>query len=1442
MTNYEKIAQEHERLFGTDKNYRKHFKNPYSDKTHFVFELIQNADDNQSNSLEFRLDEEELLVSNDGCRFTEKDVRSICSIGASNKDLTHIGTFGIGFKAVYSYTDCPEIYSGDERFRIRDLTQPEGIDKTPPRIAEQIDQGRTVFRLPFKRRLRKEAIVLLKHRLCDLKAENLLFLRHLEMVRWRDERDGQMGYCWRGCRTHDEIPKATQIELMISMNGDIQLSEAFLVFRKEMRPPPDVVDDLLQEEEYEDEQQRIQQSSKELQAVDVAFKLCEGKIVAVNNPCLFAYLPTQKETHLRFLIQARYQTTPSRENIRLDTLWNDWLVKETANFLPEVLEQLMVGGLLDPAFFNVLPLDQDYEGDELHPIFDPIAESVKVAMSEQSLVPIQNDGYAKAKNVYYPHNKHLRTLIDSSCIYSGSSWLHPEIRRNTRAFDVMDEAGVKEVNVSEVLDWLEKNPLNWFEDRPDEWLCSLYAYFSNLEGVSTRVRNLPLVRLENGQHLNSVNHDVFFPPRTKRDSEAIKPFLNELPILRSALFETDEEQRHKIRAFLMNLEVNESRAEDIVRKGILPQYSQADNTKPTVEQNRQHLGYLFKVRDEIFREDPCSLEEEISKTPILLAYCKDSGVRRESSEFIPPVETYLSQTYTGNADLEAYFSVCDDVWFVDDGYLEGKSDPEKWVEFLKQIGAVDFPRFIRAKIYAAPEECQNRGFERRSVADGNDNIHYNYIEECTFDGLSAVLHQIETYENVAFSKTLWCLLVKAVSSEEQSNRDSLFQSKYCRFYYSWDRKTENALFYLDLKKYPWLFDEQSQFHPPSDCFDPKTREVLGDSVLYLHPEFDLSSPPARWLAEKLGVHLNADTRGVLNYLQSLSKKSDTEVCVDDVKPLYEFLAEQDEPLSEKFKEEPLIFTPSPEPHWRLANQVFWEDESAIFSNSRGYLKTHYGDALKSFFISTLDVSERASSLDYMRAIREVASKEQAGDGEVRGRVKKLYDQLQLDLQVGKLVDKQARAAWEETCNAKCWLGKCGNEWNFFFRHELVWDDHPQRARLFEGKIPFWPFGDALSDLVENLKIVSCAQSKVKFYSYGHEIKNAHWSERVRDLYPRIHAFLKSPQLGNEKDSEPAKILAQLSVCRVEEFTVTYKLNGVRVSDPDPRPSFLGVTNRKGILWVGLSEPEDEYPELIGDALQDYFGSKELREFVKDLLLARNQHKTLDKWKQRGLDTNLCVSLLETDTEGNIEDSQDSNDENLSSETQSEDTNLEEDEPSIEDQKIIDPEISSGEDDSLVDESESQTLHPNTGGSHSGGGGHWNSTSGGGGYGGHGGGGGGGEDRPHKDLKTYLAENPSLLGEGLECEKTEYEFISQDRADILLIDDYGNPVTVEVESHIPSGNYVGVWQAVKYKHLAAVKFGLPCEQVRSILAAPEIPDNVKMECERLGIEFREITRQ
>ena len=102
------------------------------------------------------------------------------------------------------------------------------------------------------------------------------------------------------------------------------------------------------------------------------------------------------------------------------------------------------------------------------------------------------------------------------------------------------------------------------------------------------------------------------------------------------------------------------------------------------------------------------------------------------------------------------------------------------------------------------------------------------------------------------------------------------------------------------------------------------------------------------------------------------------------------------------------------------------------------------------------------------------------------------------------------------------------------------------------------------------------------------------------------------------------------------------------------------------------------------------------------------------------------------------------------------------------------------------------------------------------------------------------QNPNLLGSGLTLIQKEFIFPSKDKVDILFEDSRRSPVTVEIEAHIPPGNEVGMWQAVKYKHLAAVQYEVPCEQVRSILVAPTIPEDIKEKCVPLGIEPREVS--
>lgn len=100
----------------------------YSKETHFVLELIQNADDNDyhphilsgkgSNgevpSLKFVVSSHTITVLNNEMGFSEKNIRAICDVGKSTKGAHrsgYIGQKGIGFKSVFRVTDAPEIHS-----------------------------------------------------------------------------------------------------------------------------------------------------------------------------------------------------------------------------------------------------------------------------------------------------------------------------------------------------------------------------------------------------------------------------------------------------------------------------------------------------------------------------------------------------------------------------------------------------------------------------------------------------------------------------------------------------------------------------------------------------------------------------------------------------------------------------------------------------------------------------------------------------------------------------------------------------------------------------------------------------------------------------------------------------------------------------------------------------------------------------------------------------------------------------------------------------------------------------------------------------------------------------------------------------------------------------------------------------------------------------------
>ena len=379
---YAQIRDENIARYGWDTAVLDLLGHLYSERTHFIFELIQNAEDAGATALAFELFTDRLEVRHDGRPFTEADVRGVCGVAQSGKsgDLTKIGQFGIGFKSVYAYTATPQVHSGAEHFRIDHYVRPSAV---APR-ENPADPGETLFVFPFDLDTVPAATAVgeISAALTRIEPATLLFLRSITRLRAH-------GAAVTGTlierRTQPRVPASAvlpgrQVTLTRSRGpgpGSAR-AEDWLVWERPL-------DDL----------------GHPGQRVELAFRAdtahAAPRLVGQDRSPLVVFFPTQKETFLGFLIQGPYRTTPARDNVPGDDPANQALAGATAALLVSVLRELRTAGLLTGEVLAALPLDpaRFAPGSMLRPLFD----AVRTALTGEELIPATGGGYAAARNL-----------------------------------------------------------------------------------------------------------------------------------------------------------------------------------------------------------------------------------------------------------------------------------------------------------------------------------------------------------------------------------------------------------------------------------------------------------------------------------------------------------------------------------------------------------------------------------------------------------------------------------------------------------------------------------------------------------------------------------------------------------------------------------------------------------------------------------------------------------------------------------------------------------------------------------------------------------------------------------------------------------------------------------------------------------------------------------
>ncbi len=632
---YEAIRAENIRRYGTDTAVLDLLGHLYSERTHFIFEILQNAEDAGASEVTFELFEDRLEVRHDGRAFTDTDVRGICGVGKGTKadDLTKIGKFGIGFKSVYAYTRSPQVHSSGEHFRIESYVRPTAVEPIT-----QADRE-TVFILPFDcaSPAPTAAVEEIASALNKLELRTLLFLRNIERIRVQGVATADAVF---ERTTTSATPTRRRVNLRKTVAAGIEDDEWLVWYRS--------LDTL----GYGD------------QRVEIAFLVRsddEGsRLIGLSKSPLAVFFPTEVGTSLGFLIQGPYRTTPARDNVPHHDATNRALVFETAALLQHVLLDVRDSALLTVDVLEAMPLDEAQFQPES--MFRPLYEAVRDVLLADALVPLAEGGFGQCATLRLARGAGLRELISPTLLGE----LHGEDRPLSFASDSITEIRTprlwrylrQDLAVAEVTpEWVvARLSADVLVRQPDAWIVRLYAFLHQLPGLwresRTRwdtpgpVRAKPVIRLEDGNQV--VPFDDKGAPNAYLPGSSASGF----PTVRRTIADAPE-----ARQFLEALRFTEPDVTTEVLENVIPRYAESQLSSVVPEQHRADLELIRRALAEATSRQREHLIDVLKQTSFLIGVSGTTG----ESEFRQPTSLHL-RTLT----LQLFFDGNADVWFLED--------------------------------------------------------------------------------------------------------------------------------------------------------------------------------------------------------------------------------------------------------------------------------------------------------------------------------------------------------------------------------------------------------------------------------------------------------------------------------------------------------------------------------------------------------------------------------------------------------------------------------------------------------------------------------------------------------------------------------------------------------------------------------------------------------
>lgn len=538
-------------------------------KPHFVFELIQNAEDNTYQNgitprIRFVVNEGELLVQNNELGFKEDDVVALCGVGSStkkNKNLGYIGEKGIGFKSVFMVTDTPQLFSKGFQFGYefkkenpKSILIPQWIEKLP----KGVNRKETNIILPIKDELKTDV----ERYVAQITPSLMLFLRKLRII-----------------EIENKITKKNQRIRRIDYDGYLEIKQGsknscWKTIRKTIQVPDDI---------HEERRKDVLES-----VIMLAFPLKnKGLAITSEEQSVFAFLPIRKYG-LKFIIHADFVLPVGREDILKENAWNEWLRNSIASLFLEAIEEFKVDENLKYTYYGFIPSEEEVKDD----FFSNVVKQLFEGLQETTFLLSESNEWKKPSEILLA-DKELKKIVPNDFVknYLKKQYIHDKAR--VPDF-ILHKLNIEGFSFDLLVQCLKLG--EWIEKQDNEWFALLYQYLSSEKLDDAQIdilKDLQILKLQSGK-LTSINEGlVFFPLSNKKEDYG---FEVEMRYLSKNVFEImgkgARQNISSVKSFLTKLGVKQPQTYEIIENYILPIYESERWKHSTSDVLFGHVKYI----------------------------------------------------------------------------------------------------------------------------------------------------------------------------------------------------------------------------------------------------------------------------------------------------------------------------------------------------------------------------------------------------------------------------------------------------------------------------------------------------------------------------------------------------------------------------------------------------------------------------------------------------------------------------------------------------------------------------------------------------------------------------------------------------------------------------------------------------------------------------------